>query len=314
MHAGRAQQLRIPPLRHPAVCRYADLGEDQHELFGACGLAWGAGSLRPKRRSMGATAAETVRSIIEGLAMRLEAASAGHSSMRRIARQPSFAAMGAFWGRSDRGSAPSPRRVRWPTLALLPQRSVEDVDPQRAPRPSPMLQRRGGSGVATAACFRERTGSDRRSLPRSWPKTASQSPVVRRRLQLRRVDLPRHWPLVSREWTGLCTHGQRRADKLMNYLELFRAVGFDVVDGWLEPGLRRSRYCARATTSITSRFSETTEFGPASWDNSRDVGHKKVGTLAGQGPFEYAETLTFMKRGRQPHPMAQEGLLTSVGM
>lgn len=107
-----------------------------------------------------------------------------------------------------------------------------------------------------------------------------------------------HWPLESED------------DSLVNFIELFRSLGFESSpDGSVAPGLEKIAIYGTGDEFEHVAFQRADGTWSSKLGELADVRHNRVGSITGPGFFEYSAVIAYMCRPRQPHPLAESGLL-----
>ncbi len=107
-----------------------------------------------------------------------------------------------------------------------------------------------------------------------------------------------HWPLVSHD------------DSLANFIELFRSLGFDeCIDRSLEPGIEKIAVYGSGDEFEHVAFQRTDGTWSSKLGELGDIRHDRVDSIVGAGFFEYSMVVTYMRRTREPHPLAERGLI-----
>ena len=106
------------------------------------------------------------------------------------------------------------------------------------------------------------------------------------------------WPWRNRDGT------------LSEYLRLFEHCGFaECVSGTLEDGYEKIAIFASSEEFDHVAFQREDGCWSSKLGELGDVMHKTLSSLGGAGCFEYADVAMFMRRVREPHPLAHTGLL-----
>lgn len=101
-----------------------------------------------------------------------------------------------------------------------------------------------------------------------------------------------------------------RDDTLPEYLRLFEHCGFhECTSGTLEHEYEKIAIFAAGEDFDHVAFQREDGCWSSKLGELGDITHQTLSSLAGPGFFEYAHVALFMRRVRQPHPLAHTGLL-----
>lgn len=97
---------------------------------------------------------------------------------------------------------------------------------------------------------------------------------------------------------------------LSEYLRLFEHLGFEVCpDGALEGEFEKIAIYAEEDEFDHVAFQRSKSSWSSKLGELADIRHDTPASLQGEGYFEYAPVTIFMRRPREPHPLADSGLL-----
>ncbi len=101
-----------------------------------------------------------------------------------------------------------------------------------------------------------------------------------------------------------------RSDDITEYVRLFAHCGFaECEHGHLERGFEKIAVYGSGEDFDHVAFQRVDGTWSSKLGEGADIRHDTVTALSGSGVFEYAPVMLFMKRQRQPHPLAETGLI-----
>lgn len=99
-------------------------------------------------------------------------------------------------------------------------------------------------------------------------------------------------------------------DSLMDFVRLFEHLGFSQSPGGArEDGVEKIAIYGAGREFDHVAFQREDGTWSSKLGQLGDVKHDTIASIQGTGPFEYGPVIVYMKRGRQPHPLAETGLI-----
>lgn len=99
-------------------------------------------------------------------------------------------------------------------------------------------------------------------------------------------------------------------DGLADYIRLFERLGFEsCATPALEDGEEKIAVYGANRAFEHVAFQREDGTWSSKLGELSDIRHDHLDSIAGNGPFEYSGVVFFMRRAREPHPLAETGLL-----
>lgn len=107
-----------------------------------------------------------------------------------------------------------------------------------------------------------------------------------------------YWPFPSQD------------DSLTSFITLFRSLGFEECpDGTLEADIEKIAIYGNDDEFEHVAFQRNDGSWSSKLGELGDIRHDRVDSIAGPGFFEYSNVVAYMRRSREPHPLAEQGLI-----